>query len=97
VRNVITIGRRLIPLEQIAPIEPFDPARKPEFKPEKVFKARVVLLNRDTGLAETPPHEIAEAYGFRMLAEDNMAANPAVAFRVRRNPTNLQGLARLLA
>ena len=51
-----------------------------------------MLLNRDTGLAKIPPHEIAEAYGFRMLAEDNMAVNPAVAFRVRRNRTNLQGL-----
>jgi len=81
-QDVITIGRRLVPVEQIALIEPFDPASNPEFKPEKLFKARVVLLNRDTVLAETAPHEIAEAYGFRMLAEDNMAVNPNIAFRV---------------
>jgi hypothetical protein len=81
-QDVITIGRGLVPVEQIALIEPFDPASNPEFKPEKLFKARVVLLNRDTVLAETPPHEIAEAYGFRMLAEDGMAVNPAIAFRV---------------
>jgi hypothetical protein len=81
-QDVITIGRRLVPVEQIALIEPFDPASNPEFKPEKLFKARVVLLNRDTVLAETPPREIAEAYGFRMLVEDNMAVNPAIAFRV---------------
>jgi hypothetical protein len=29
-----------------------------------------------------PPQEFAEAYGFRFLAEDNIAANPAVAFLV---------------
>ena len=81
-QDVITIGRRLVPIEQIALVEPFDPASNPEFKPEKPFKGRVVLINRDTILTETPPQEFAEAYGFRLLAEDNMAANPAVAFLV---------------
>ena len=30
--NVITIGERLVPAEQIAFAEPFDPAANPEFK-----------------------------------------------------------------
>jgi hypothetical protein len=81
-QGVITIGRRLVPVEQIALVEPFDPASNPDFKPEKPFKARVVLLNRDTVLTEATPQELAEAHGFRMLAEDNMAVNPAIAFRV---------------
>jgi hypothetical protein len=81
-QDVITIGRRLVPVEQIAFVEPFDPASNPEFKPEKEFKARVVLLNRDTVLAEIPPQELAEAHGFRTLAEDNMAVNPTIPFRV---------------
>jgi hypothetical protein len=81
-QDVITIGRRLIPVEQIALVEPFDPASNPEFKPDKPFKARLVLLNRDTVLAEAAPQEVAEAYGFRMLAEDDMAVNPSIAFRV---------------
>jgi hypothetical protein len=44
-QDVITIGRRLAPIEQIAFVEPFDPASNPEFKPEKPYKARVVLVS----------------------------------------------------
>jgi hypothetical protein len=33
-QDVITIGKRLVSLEQIAFVEPFDPANNPEFKPE---------------------------------------------------------------
>lgn len=80
--NVITLGKRLLPIEQIALVEPFDPSSNPDFKPEKDFKARVVLLNRDTVLTETSPQEFAAAQGFPLLTEDNVAANPAVAFSV---------------
>jgi hypothetical protein len=80
--NVITLGKRLLPIEQIALIEPFDPSNNPDFKPAKEFKARVVLLNRDTVLTETTPQEFASARGFRLLTEDNVAANPAIAFKV---------------
>lgn len=80
--NIITIGKRLIPAKQIAFVEPFDPASNPEFKPEREFKARLVLLNRDTVLLETSPQEFSEANGFPMLAEDNIAINPSIAFRV---------------
>jgi hypothetical protein len=80
--DVITVGKRLLPVEQIALVEPLDPTSNPEFKPEKNFKARVVLLNRDTVLTEVSPQEFAKAQGFRMLTEDNVAANPAIAFSV---------------
>jgi hypothetical protein len=63
-------------------VEPFDPAANPEFKPEKDFKARLVLLNRDTLLLEMPPLEFAEAQGLRLLAADNVAVNLSVPFRV---------------
>jgi hypothetical protein len=81
-QNVITIGKRLIPTEQIAFVEPFDPAANPDFKPEKEFKARIVLRNRDTVLAEIAPERFVEAHGFRMLAEDGAAINPAIPFWV---------------
>jgi hypothetical protein len=80
--NVITVGKRLLPVGQIALIEPFDPSSNPDFKPAKEFKARVVLLNRDIVLTETTPEEFATAQGFRLLTEDNLAANPAIAFSV---------------
>jgi hypothetical protein len=81
-QDVVTIGRRLIPLEQIAFAEPFDPASNPDFKSDKPFKARLVLLNRDTVLAEITAQEFADAHGFRLLAEDQIAVNPAISFRV---------------
>jgi hypothetical protein len=80
--NIITIGKRLISLDQIAYVEPFDPTANPEFKPEKDFKARLVLLNRDVVLTETAPKEFSEANGFHLLAEDNVAVNPSLAFKV---------------
>lgn len=80
--NIITIGKRLIPVEQIAYVEAFDPAANPEFKPEKDFKARLVLLNRDIVLTENSPGEFSGANGFHLLAEDNVAVNPSLAFRV---------------
>ena len=81
-QNVVTIGKRLIPLEQIALVEPFDPASNPDFKSDKPFKARVVMLNRDTVLTESATAEFVELYGFRMLGEESVAVNPNVAFRV---------------
>jgi hypothetical protein len=81
-QKVITIGRRLVPAEQIALVEPFDPEANPSFKPDKPFKARVVLINRDNVLSEASPQEFADGHGFRMLTEDNVATNPAIAFRV---------------
>src|SRR5260221_3554275 len=80
--KVITIGRRVVPTEQIALVEAFDPAGNPEFKPEKDFKARVVLLNRDTVLTEETPQAFAEKHDLRLLAEDSVAVNRAVPFRV---------------
>lgn len=81
-KDVITIGKRLIPVEQIAFIEPFDPSSNPEFKSDRPFKARVTLRNRDSVLAESAPEELGQAQGFRMLAEDQMHVNPAIPFNV---------------
>ena len=80
--TILTIGKRLISLDQIAYVEPFDPAANPEFKPEKNFQARLVLLNRDVVLSENSPQEFSEANGFHLLAEDNVAVNPSLAFKV---------------
>jgi hypothetical protein len=83
-KNVITLGRKLVPVEQIALVEPFDAATNPDFKPEKPYKARVLLLNRTVVLTEATPQDFAHQQGFRVLAEDNVATNPTVAFRVEK-------------
>jgi hypothetical protein len=80
--QIITIGKRLIPAEQIALVERFDPTANPEFKPEKDYKSRIILLNRDTVLAEVTPQEFAAAHGLHMLFEDDAALSSVLVFRV---------------
>lgn len=81
-KKTITLGRRLVPLEQIALVEPFDPTANPRMQSERPFKARVVLLNRDSILTEDRPETVGEAQGFRALPEDSVFANPAIHFGV---------------
>jgi hypothetical protein len=54
-----------------------------QFRPDKPYKGRVVLLNRETVVTEDTPKEFAEANAFRFLPEDNVATNPLISFRVR--------------
>lgn len=80
--NTVTFGRRLVPVEQIALVEPFDPSANPKMQSGRPFKARVVLLNRDSILSEEAPAAFAEAHGFRFLPEDGTFTNPNVRFGV---------------
>lgn len=80
--NYITVGRRLIPSEHVAFVEPFDPNANPKFQTSRDFKSRVVMLNRDSVLTEEPPQFFVETNGFRMLQMDRVATNPAIQFRV---------------
>ena len=80
--NIVTVGRRLIPREHIAFVEPYDPAVNPRFQTTREFHGRVVLLNRDSVLVEDLPQAFAEANDFNMLEADRVATNPAVHFRV---------------
>jgi hypothetical protein len=63
-------------------VEPFVPEANPRFQPTQEFRARVVLVNRDSILALETAEAIAGAYGFRMLAEDQVAINPPMYFAV---------------
>jgi len=47
-QDVITIGEEYVPIELIAYIEPFEPPANGQFKSDKPWKGRVVLLNRDS-------------------------------------------------
>ena len=80
--DVVTVGKRLIALDQIALVERFDPAKNPNFKPSKEFKARLVLLNREIVLTEEEPRAFAEARGMRFLEEDQVGINPRISFRI---------------
>ena len=81
--KVITIGKRLVPAEQVAFVEPFDPSSSnPEFKPEKNFKGRVLLLNREIVLTEQTPQEFAAEHDLHLFAEDSVAVNRAIHFKI---------------
>ncbi len=80
--NVITIGRRLIALDQIAFIEPFDPASATGIETSRKFEARINFLNRDNCLSETTVEAFAGEHKFRVLGEDRVAVNPLVDYRV---------------
>jgi hypothetical protein len=79
---MVTIGKRLIPLGHIALLEPFDPSAHPGMKTDKAFKARVVLIDRQSVLTEDTVEVFATAYGFRMLASEGVAVSPSVRFGV---------------
>lgn len=80
--KVITIGKRLVPAGQIAFVEPFDPSSNPEFNPEKDFKGRVVLLNREIVLTEQTPQEFAAEHDLYLFVEDSVAVNRDIRFKI---------------
>jgi hypothetical protein len=80
--KIITVGKRLIPIEQIALVEPFEPSNNPNFKPERDFEGRIVLLNRDPVLIEQTAASFAEEHQFEWLADDGIGINLAIAFKV---------------
>lgn len=80
--DTVTLGKRLVPVEQIVLIEPFDPAAHPRMQTHRPFRSRVVLRNRDSILSEVPPEVFAEAQAFRALPEDGVFTNPEINFSV---------------
>lgn len=81
--SFIVVGKRFIPPEHVAFVEPYDlVAARPQLRTSRSFQGRVVMVNRDSILIEEAPVAFAEANGFRMLAADRIATSPAIAFRV---------------
>ncbi len=80
--DLIRIGKRLIPIEHVALIEPYVQTPETPIRTSRDFKSRIVLLNRDSVLSEEAPERIAEEHAFRTLAADCVATNPAIHFGV---------------
>jgi hypothetical protein len=80
--DVVQVAKRLIPVEQIALIEPFLSTPNMTIRTMRDFKSRIILLDKSSVLAEDTPEQLAAANSFRMIIMDRTAANPAVAFRV---------------
>jgi hypothetical protein len=69
-------------VDQVAFVELFDPSSNPEFKPEKHYKGRVVLLDRDIVLTEQTVQEFAETHGLHLFVEDSVAVNKSIKFKI---------------
>ena len=84
-QNIIAIGRKRFPIEEIALVEPFEPPaeQSPRFTSDKEFKARVVLIDRYNVLTEDTVEAFAEANKFRRLPDDNVATNRRCGFGSR--------------
>jgi hypothetical protein len=80
--TTLTIGKRLVPLEHIVLVEPFDPSTQTRMQTDKAYQTRVYLLDRETILAEEPLATFVDKHGFRRLSEDGIAANANIFFRV---------------
>lgn len=80
--ETLRFGNRLLPVEHVALVEPFDPATQPNIKTERAFKTRLVLVDRSSILIEETVEGFAEVHGFRTLAEDGIATNPLIHFSV---------------
>jgi hypothetical protein len=78
----VTVGKRLIPLEHIALIEPFDAAAQAKLEIDRPFQARIVLIDRESVLTEEALAAFAGKHGFRVLSEEGIATNPAIRFSV---------------
>ena len=65
VSKTIQIGKRFVPIQHIALVESFDSETQKNMRSTRLFKTRIVLLNRDSILMETEPLAFAEEHGFR--------------------------------
>ncbi len=62
--KTIQVGKRIVPIEQIALIEPFDPETQKNMRSSRAFRSRIVLLNRDSGLSKAYPLAFSEDHAF---------------------------------
>ncbi|MFT3941559.1 hypothetical protein [Rhodopseudomonas sp.] len=80
--GTLTIGKRLIPLNQLAFVEPYVPTEPSPIQTSRQFQGRAVMVNRDSVLIEDSVTDFAAANRFLLVAEDQTAINPAIRFGV---------------
>ncbi|MCC8978878.1 hypothetical protein [Bradyrhizobium acaciae] len=82
--KTVEIGRRVVPVEQIALIEMFDPEAQKNMQSTRPFKTRIVMVGRDSILSERDVPSLSDELGFRHLPNDGVATNPTIRFTVER-------------
>lgn len=81
--TIIRVAKRLIPVEEIALVEPFViSATTPPLRTTRDLRSRIVLIDKTRILSESSPEDLGSANGFRFIDADRVATNPAVRFWV---------------
>ena len=57
--NIVTVGKKLIPREHIAFVEPYEPSANSRLHTTREFHGRAVLLDRESVLIEELPQAFA--------------------------------------
>ncbi|MGY3235624.1 hypothetical protein ACVWZ4_003833 [Bradyrhizobium sp. USDA 4472] len=70
--HIITVGKRLVPIEDIAIVEAFEARDDPSLRSSKEFRARVVLVDRESLLIEQTQEAFAKA--ILMLQKTNQSS-----------------------
>lgn len=78
----VHIGKRVVALEDITLIEPFDQTAHPGMRTDRAFKARIGLIDRQSVLTEETVDAFAKAHDFHAIPLDGIAINPAMSFAV---------------
>jgi hypothetical protein len=82
--NIEVLGRRLIQSNTLPGETVRSPAVNPQFKAEKTFKARVVLMNRESVLTEDT--RLRPSQRFPDATDEGVSTNPAVQCERDRPP-----------
>ena len=81
--NVVIVEGNYVPNEDIVLVEPFVPRTDSQPRSGPTYNSRVVRLQGDNFLIRMTPDEFAKKHDFRLLPEDNVAINPALAMKFR--------------
>jgi hypothetical protein len=82
--DLVQIGKRLVPLEEIALIENYTPDASKPLRTEKAFRSRVTMLDKTSVLSEDGIAAFIDTHGFRMITPDSLATNPHTTYWVEK-------------
>ena len=81
--TTVTVGKRLIPIEHIALIEPFDAAAQSKLQTDRPFQARIVLIDRESVLTEEALAAFAEKHAFSGVERGRYRDQPGHSLQCR--------------
>lgn len=80
--DTIRVGKRLVPAEHIALLEPFVPSAQSPINSDKPFQTRIVLLDRESVLSEDAMDPLAESLSMKVIASERVAISRKLRFTI---------------